>query len=292
MVSSIPRSLPNRFRYWGLARLAIAFVILPGLYGCGTSGASSSPEQSLVITGSSTVAPLVNEMGKQFERDFSGSRIDVQTGGSSRGIADVRAGTADIGMVSRALTDQEVDLQSYPVAIDGIAIIVHQDNPINQLSRDQVKKIYSKQVTQWSEVGGKNAPITVVNKAEGRSTLEVFQSFFQFQPKEIKADVIIGDNQQGLKTVVANPDAIGYVSIGAAQVEIQRGEPLKLLPMDGVLPSLENVKNTTYPLSRELNIVTNGEPSPLVTRFIDYATSHQVTALVSDQQLIPVIPDR
>lgn len=249
------------------------------------------PDQSLVITGSSTVAPLVNEIGKQFEQDVPGSRIDVQTGGSSRGISDARAGAADIGMVSRALTANEADLRSSPVALDGIAIIVHQDNPIQELSREQIKQIYAKEVTQWSEVGGNQASITVVNKAEGRSTLEVFQSFFEFEPKEIKADVIIGDNQQGLKTVVASPNAIGYVSIGAAQVEIQRGEPLKLLPMDGVVPTLENVKNTTYPLSRELNIVTHGEPSPFVRRFIEYATSNQVSDLVSGQQLIPVVPE-
>jgi len=183
--------------------MAIALVLLSG---CNlppsqadevlTDKARSDLETSLVITGSSTVAPLINEIGKQFEQEFPGSRIDVQTGGSSRGIADIRAGSADIGMVSRTLTDQESDLQSYKVAIDGIAIVVHEDNPIPELSREQVQKIYSKQVTRWSDVGGKNAPITVINKAEGQSTLEVFQAFFESQPKAIKADVIIVDNQQ------------------------------------------------------------------------------------------------
>lgn len=241
-----------------------------------------------MITGSSTVAPLVNEIGKQYEQERPDIRVDVQTGGSSRGIADARAGSADIGMVSRALTEKEADLQNFQIASDGIAMIVHKDNPITELSRDQIKKIYIKQMTQWSDVGAQNAPITVVNKAEGRSTLEVFQAFFEFEPKAIKADVIIGDNQQGIKTVIANPNAIGYVSIGAAQIEIERGEPLKLLPMEGVAPTLENVKNASYPLSRELNLVVQGEPEPAVKQFIDYATSNQVNSLVKDQQLIPV----
>lgn len=274
--SRVPRSL---------MRGAIAVALLPGLHSCAPSPIAAT--DSLVITGSSTVAPLINEIGKQYERDF-GIRVDVQTGGSSRGIADTRSGAADIGMVSRTLTEKESDLQAHQVALDGIAIIVHQDNPVQELSQDQIKKIFSKRVTQWSEVGAQDSPITVVNKAEGRSTLEVFQSFFKFEPKEIQSDVIIGDNQQGIKTVAANPNAIGYVSIGAAQVEIQRGEPLKLLPMNGVDPTLAHVKDATYPLSRTLNIVTKGQPSQSIQQFVDYATSNRVTKLVGDQQLIPV----
>ena len=266
---------------------------IPVLQGCNLNQNSNAAEQnqSLVITGSSTVAPLVNEIGKNFEQENPAVRVDVQTGGSSRGIADTRTGTADIGMVSRALTQKEEDLKGYPVALDGIAMIVHEDNPITELSPEQIQKIYRKQLTQWSDVGGTSSPITVINKAEGRSTLEVFEAFFDFQPKDIKADVIIGDNQQGLKTVAANPHALGYVSIGAAQVEIQRGEPIKMLPLNGVEPTLANVKNSTYPLSRVLNIVTKGSPSPLTQQFIDYATSTQVESLVSNQQLIPVSPE-
>ena len=265
---------------------AIALLLVPGLMGCMPS--SADKQATLTITGSSTVAPLVNEIGKQYEREFPGVRVDVQTGGSSRGITDTRGGAADIGMVSRQLTPQESDLQAFPLATDGIGIVVHASNPVQELTRDQVKQIFSKQITQWSEVGTKDASITVVNKADGRSTLEVFQSFFQFEPQQIKADVIIGDNQQGLKTVAANPNAIGYVSIGAAQIEIDRGEPLKLLPMDGVPPTLANVKNSTYPVRRTLNIVTKGQPEQPVREFIEYATSQKVNALVGDQQLIPL----
>ena len=265
---------------------AIALLLVPGLMGC--MPPSADKQATLTITGSSTVAPLVNEIGKQYEREFPGVRVDVQTGGSSRGITDTRGGAADIGMVSRQLTPQESDLQAFPLATDGIGIVVHSSNPVQELTRDQVKQIFSKQITQWSEVGTKDASITVVNKADGRSTLEVFQSFFQFEPQQIKADVIIGDNQQGLKTVAANPNAIGYVSIGAAQIEIDRGEPLKLLPMDGVPPTLANVKNSTYPVRRTLNIVTKGQPEQPVREFIEYATSQKVNALVGDQQLIPL----
>lgn len=270
--------------------VAIAAAIVPVLSGCNPGGSNgpSGQSQTLVITGSSTVAPLVNEIGKQFEQDNPDTRVDVQTGGSSRGIADARSGTADIGMVSRALTANESDLNGFPVALDGIAMIVHESNPIQELTPEQIQKVYRKQIQNWSDVGGNKGAITVVNKAEGRSTLEVFEAFFEFQPKDIKADVIIGDNQQGLKTVAANPQALGYVSIGAAQVEIARGEPIKMLPLNGIEPNLDNVKNSTYPLSRVLNVVTKGAPAPLAQEFINYATSSQVESLVSNQQLIPV----
>jgi len=173
-------------------------------------------DNRLVLTGSSTVAPLALEIGKRFEQQNPGTRIDVQTGGSSRGINDVRTGLANIGMVSRALKVSETDLTAHTIALDGIGIILHRSNPIEALSDGQIKAIYTGQIRNWHEVGGQDRPITVVNKAEGRSTLELFLQYFTLKSSQIKARVVIGDNQQGIKTVSGNFGAIGYVSIGTA----------------------------------------------------------------------------
>lgn len=183
-------------------------------------------------------------------------RIDVQSGGSSRGVADARQGTADIGLVSRDLKDNEKDLQSFAVARDGVSVILHKENPLATLSNQQIIDIYTKKVNNWNEVGGKDAPITVVNKAEGRSTLELFAQFFKLKVTEIKADVVIGDNEQGIKTVAGNPNAIGYVSVGSAEYSANNGVAIKLLPVNGVAASIANVSNKTFPISRPLN------PSP------------------------------
>lgn len=267
---------------WG----AVGILVLTGL-----SAVTMATSHKLVVTGSSTIAPLAVELGRRFESLHPGVRVDVQTGGSSRGINDTRKGLADIGMVSRAMKTDEQDLQAFTLALDGIGIIVHASNPITTLIHQQMIAIYTGEITNWRDVGGKDARITVVNKAEGRSTLELFLSHFQLKNSEIKPHIIIGDNQQGIKTVSGNPHAIGYVSIGAAAFDAQRGVPIKLLPMDGVAASVANVRNGTYPLSRPLNLLTRIAPVGLVKQFIDFARSEQAHDLVEGQYFVPVSID-
>jgi phosphate transport system substrate-binding protein len=244
----------------------------------------------LVLTGSSTVAPLLSEIGKLYELKHSGVRIDVQSGGSSRGIADTRQDIADIGMVSRSLKENEKDLQSFTVARDGISVILHKENPITTLSNQQIVDIYTKKTTNWNQVGGKDALITVVNKAEGRSTLELFAQFFKLKTTDIKADVVIGDNEQGIKTVAGNPNAIGYVSVGSAEFSANNGTPIKLLPTNGVTATISNISNQTFPISRPLNLVTKTTPTGLQKDFIDFARSQEVYDIVKAQYFVPIQP--
>lgn len=244
-------------------------------------------QNTLVLTGSSTVAPLAGEIAKRYEAEHPGVRIDVQTGGSSRGIADTRSKVAEIGMVSRSLKSEESDLTAHSIAQDGVTVILHRDNPVKSLTDRQIVDIYTDKINNWQEVGGKNAPITVVNKAEGRSTLELFADYFQLKTTDIKADTIIGDNEQGIKTVAGNPNAIGYVSVGAAQYNAKNNTPIKLLPIDGISASIETVRNGTFPLSRPLNLVTLGAPTALTQDFINYAQSSQVKDIVEAQYFVP-----
>lgn len=241
----------------------------------------------LVLTGSSTVAPLAAEIGKRFEVRHPGVRVDVQTGGSSRGIADARQGLADIGMVSRALTDNERDLHPFTIARDGVCIIVHGTNPVTRLDNKQVLGIYTGRITNWKELGGYDAPITVVNKAEGRSTLELFLRYFQIKNSDIRAHVVIGDNEQGIKIVAGNPSAIGYVSIGTAEYDATHGVPIKCLPVSGVDASIENVRNGTFPISRPLNLITRTPPEGLVRALIEFARSQEVHDIVKEQYFVP-----
>ncbi len=255
-----------------------------------TVGGSAAAVDSLVLTGSSTVAPLAAEMGKRFEALHPGVRVEVQSGGSARGIADARSGLADIGMVSRALKAEEGDLRSFTIARDGVGIIVHRANPLTALVEAQIRAIYTGRIGNWKEVGGIDAPITVVNKAEGRSTLELFLERFQLEGPEVRAQVVIGDNAQGIKTVAGNPNAIGYVSIGAAEYEAAHGVPIKLLPLDGVAASVENVRSGAFPLARPLNFVTRAAPAGLKKTFIDFALSGAVHDLIKAQYLVPLAP--
>lgn len=260
---------------------------------CGSSSeeaGSESGESSgqLVLTGSSTIAPLATEIGKRFEEAHPDVQVDVQTGGSSRGIADARSGVADIGMASRSLKDEEANLLAFTLALDGISLIAHRDNPVQTLSDDQVRSIYTGEISNWEEVGGNDAPITVVNKAEGRSTLELFLEHFGLEGTDVQADTVIGDNEQGIKTVAGDPNSVGYVSIGTAEYNAADGVPIKLLPAGGVEASTENVRNGTFPISRPLNLVTESQPEGLRKEFIDFAQSNDVQDLVEEQFFVPV----
>ncbi len=256
-----------------------------------SENASDKPAGQLLLTGSSTIAPLMAEIAARFEERNLNVRIDVQMGGSSRGVADAQRGLADIGMVSRDLSPDEAKLlHAFPVARDGICMIVHQDNPIASLTSEQIIAIYKGQLNNWSEVGGTDAQITVVGKADGRSTLELFLKHFNLKSTEIDADVIIGDNQMGIKTVAGNPGAIGYVSIGTAEFDSAAGVPIKLLPLDGVEATTTHVLDGSYPLARTLHIVTRDEPNGLKRQFIDFARSADVQDIVRQQYFVPLAP--
>ena len=242
----------------------------------------------LVITGSSTMAPLVAEIGKRFETRHPGVRIDVQTGGSSRGIADVINRVADIGMASRALKSQELHLHGSVIAQDGITIILHRSNPVQELTDGQIRAMYTGGITHWNQVGGPEAPITVVNKAEGRSTLELFLDYFQISNRDIHAHVVIGDNEQGIKTVAGNPHAIGYVSIGTAQYDATHGIPIRLLPLQHIPATIEMVREGRFPLSRPLILETKFLPTGLIKTFIDFARSSQANDLILKQYFVPL----
>lgn len=270
-------------RAQGILRWVLAAGIVVGLISNALAG-----DQKLVLTGSSTVAPLALEIGKRFEKLNPGVRVDVQSGGSTRGVTDARAGLADIGMASRALKPEESDLMGHTIAMDGIGVILHQKNPVSALSDEQIKAVYTGKITNWQQLGGEDRKITVVNKAEGRSTLELFLHHFQLTNPEIRAHVVIGDNQQGIKTVAGNIGAIGYVSIGTAEYEESHGTPIHLLPMGGVAATVANVRDGRFPLSRPLNLVSKGAPNGLAKRFIEFAQSAAVDDLVTAQYFVPL----
>lgn len=249
---------------------------------------SASATKTLSITGSSTVAPLVREIGKRYEKLHPNVQVNVQTGGSSRGLADPKRGLADIGMVSRALGSKDRELTGHLIARDGVTMIVHANNPVKQLTSDQIRTIYRGEVTNWQAVGGVDQEIVVVNKAEGRSTLEVFLKHFALDNANVKPSVIIGDNEQGLKTIAGNPAAIGYVSVGAAEYQMQQGVPVRSLPLNDVAATTENLAKGLFPLARELNLVTYGEMQPLTQDFIRFAQSSEVNDLIKDLSFVPV----
>lgn len=255
----------------------------------GQSGPAATPLQGrLVLTGSSTIAPLIVEIAKRFEAQHPQVRVEVQTGGSTRGISDARQRTADFGMVSRNLKPVEGDLVAYEIARDGICLIVHADNPVPSLSREQVLAVYRDEVSDWKEIGGPPVPIVAVHKAEGRGTLEVFLSHFELQNEDVHPDVIAGDNLQAIKSVAGNPYAVGYVSIGAAEAEARLGTAIRLLPAGEIAATSGNVAEGRFPMVRPLNLVAREPLSPLASAFLAFVRSGQHSDLIEAQYFVPV----
>ena len=250
---------------------------------------SASLAGQLTLAGSSTVQPVAEVLGQEFERLHPEARINVQGGGSAVGITAPQSGLADIGMVSRALhADEAQKLGPTTFALDGIALIVHASNPLSGINRQQVIDIYTGTVTSWQALGWTDTRIVVVNKEERRATLELFEQYFGLKGKFVRDAIIVGPNGQAITTVAGIPQGIAYISIGSAEVAAAQGTPIKLLALDGVAATSANVKNGTYGLLRPLNFVTVGPPQGLAKAFLDFVLTLAGQHLVTTQELVPV----
>jgi len=270
-------------------RAAAALLTGLALVACGNGGGTGEDGGELTLSGSSTVAPLATSIARRYEARNAGVQIDIQAGGSSRGIADAGRGTVNIGMSSRALHDDERErLDAHVIARDGVAVIVHTDNPVDAFTSEQVRDLFTGAIDNWQALGGPDRPVTVIHKSAGRATRAVFLEHFGIAAAEVRADSIVGSNQQGMQAVAGRPGAIGYVSIGHARQEIADGLTLRLATLDGVSATRTNVASGKFPISRPLVLVTpDGALSALAQSFIAFAQSPAVEDLVEDAGYVP-----
>ena len=226
----------------------------------------------------------------ELERDNKGVRFEVQTGGSSRGATDTIEDRNDVGMMSRDPTKDELSkLYAHPIAFDGISLIVNKGNPITSIKHAQVVELFTKKTTKWSGVSKHKGDVFVISKAEGRATLDVFLKHFDLTAQKVKPDAVIGDNQQGLRMVAGNPQAIGFVSVGEALRAVKDGVKIKLVALDGVSPTTSNIADGSYPLSRRLYLVFREQPKEGWGRVIlDFVASDRGKAIVKDLNFVPL----
>jgi phosphate transport system substrate-binding protein len=250
---------------------------------------TSALADQLTLAGSSTIQPVAEVLGQKFEQLHPEAQINVQGGGSSVGITAPQSGLADIGTVSRALHPEEAQkLAPTTFALDGIALIGYASSSVSDLSRQQVIDIYTGAISNWQTLGWNDARIVVVNKEEGRATLELFAQYFGLTGKFVRDAIIIGPNGQAITTVAGNPQALAYVSIGSAEAAVEQGSPIKLLALDGVAATSANVKSGTYRLLRPLNFVTVGPPHGLAKEFLDFVLTPAGQQIVTEQEFVPV----
>jgi len=230
----------------------------------------------LLITGSSTMAPMVSEMARRFEVLYPGMKVEVRSGGSGRGISDLRAGTSSIGMISRALLDSEREFFAFPIARDGVALIVNHDNPVKSLSAQQTLAIITGKINNWKTVGGRDAAVMLLWRAKGQGSVELLPELLNFSHADVRAHATIVENEALIREVEAKPNAIGPVSLGESERKAQAGARIKALAFGGIAASTKTIRNGSYPLSRPLALVTRHLPEGAEKRFIDFALSGHV----------------
>lgn len=247
-------------------------------------------EKTLTLAGSTTVLPIAQRVAEEFMNLHPDVNISVRGGGSGVGIAALIDGVADIANASRPMKDEELKLarergvNPVPtiIANDGIAIIVHPENPIDEISLDQLKAIYTGGISRWSELGGTNRPIVVISRDVASGTFEVFKKLV-LEGENVRPDAIrLASNKAVAVTVAKTPDAIGYVGLGFLSPEVK---PLKV---DGVSPTPENVISGKYKIVRPLYMYTNGEPKGLAKEFIQFILSDEGQNLIKELGFVPV----
>lgn len=238
-------------------------------------------QKGVTVAGSTSIQPFADQWAEVFMARFPGRAINVQGGGSSAGIQAALAGAAQIGMSSRELKPEEKVLKEFIVAWDGLAIIVHPSNPVDDLPLEKVREIFAGRILSWKEVGGPDRKIHVVTREEGSGTRGAFQEMVMHKERITKKAIVQDSNGTVREVVAGDPYAIGYISLGLLEPRV------KAIKLDGVEASIENVVRRNYKLIRPFILVTQGEPAPEARDFIQFILSEEGQNLIQKQGLIP-----
>ena len=260
--------------------LAIGLLLAATLTGCG----GASDKQAVATDGSTSMNKVIGALSETFEAD-TGITVTYNATGSGAGIQAVEEGRCDIGLSSRSLKDEEKakGLQETVLALDGIAVIVHPQNGVEDLTLDTVAKIFTGEIQNWKELGGDDAEIVRIGREAGSGTRDGFESITDTkdlcqyrQELTSTGDVITA--------VASNPNAIGYASLASVK------DSVKALSIDGVTPSEKTVKDGSYAVQRPFVLVTKKdvELSESAQKFLDYITSKEANEVISGAGAVPV----
>lgn len=286
----------------------LIFIIGFGLAGCANHTSSSGPAASNSHTasiqdvGSDTLVNLALAWAERYQQNRPNIRISVTGGGSGTGLAALINGTTDIANASRAITDDEIkqakakgeNPKQLVVARDAIAIMVNPTNPISKLTLKQISRIYKGETNNWSELGGENRPIVRLSRDSNSGTHVYFLGAVirlgSSTDKSIFAeDTLLLPSSEGIIAELKdNPNAIGYDGLGYVTPDVKVVAVATDFSGPYVLPSAATVNNNTYPISRDLYMYTNGEPTGAIKDYLDWIFSPEAQKIVGDLGFVPV----
>lgn len=263
----------------------VALVGTIALTGCAGQGGSK-----ISIVGSTSVQPLAQELADKYNESNSQIKIDIQGVGSTAGVKAVNDGTCDIGTSSRELKEDEKawNLTQTVIALDGIAVVINPNNKVEDLTIDQISQIYKGEIKNWSELGGDNKEIIVVNREAGSGTLGAFQEIMKLEKKEgdktvslVVNDALVANGNGAVMANVAGKDnAIGYMSMGMVDQT-----KIKKVKIDGIEATEANTKAGKYPISRPFLMLTKSNANKETKDFIDFILSDEGQKLVSREYI-------
>jgi phosphate transport system substrate-binding protein len=282
-------------KWMGLSVAAIALVALVGCGGtqdnAGTEAGTEELSGSLTVQGSDTMVNLAQGWAEAFQAANPGVTISVTGGGTGTGIASLINGTVDFANASREMkpeetqqaTDAGVDAVGTEVAKDGIVVLVNPANKVEDLSIDQLGKIYRGEITNWKDVGGDDKPIVLLGRDTSSGTYEYFQETVVGKDAEYaKSMKNLQSSQAIVDEVSKNADAIGYVGIG------YESDAIKPLKVDGVEATIDTVLDQSYPLSRGLYMYSNGQPDGAGQAYVDWILGTDGQKVVEEQGFVPL----
>jgi phosphate transport system substrate-binding protein len=296
--------LPLRFDYTQciLSGLLLALALI-GVSCSSNASAQTSSGTALYIEnkGSDTIVNLALAWAEKYQSIHKDVRISVTGGGSGTGIAALLNGTVDIANASRQIKDEEIDEAKskgidpveFVIARDAIAVIVNPENPVSQLTLQQISDIYSGKINNWLEVGGEDRPIVRLSRETNSGTHVYFlETVLRLGNSEEKTlfsmDTLLLPSSEGIIAEVRqNPNAIGYDGLGYVP------DDLKMIAIaeDGsayVLPAIETVNDKSYPIARDLYMYTNGEPTGVVKEYLDWILSPEAQEIVAELGFVPI----
>ena len=289
-----------------MKRTLILFLLFSFLFvSCGSSSTdttSDSPAQYIENKGSDTIVNLALAWAETYQAEHADVRISVTGGGSGTGIAALINGTVDIANASRKIKDEEIaEAQSkgvepleHIIARDAIAVIVNQENPVSELTLQQISDIYSGKITNWSEVGGEDRPIVKLSRETNSGTHVYFlETVLRLGNKEDKTlfstDTLLLPSSEGIISEVrSNPNAIGYDGLGYVPEDLKMIAIAEEAGGAYVLPAIATVNDKTYPIARDLYMYTDGEPTGVVKDYLDWMLSAEAQEIVAELGFVPV----
>ena len=266
------------------------------------SGYHGNTNAGMQIKGSDTIVNLVQVWAEKFNNINNTTNIGVTGGGTGTGFAALLNDTCDIAMASRQVEEIETKLaeqkgityKEYIVGLDGLAVLVNKNNPINNLTMEQLRDIFMAKITNWKELGGEDRKIVILSRESNSGTHMFFKdnvirlnnpdSKDEFSPRAL----LMPSSQAIVDEIYQNPNAVGYVGIGFMNEQTKPVAISDIGKKEFFLPTIENVMHGKYPISRPLYLYTNGEPKGVVKEFIDYTLSPEGQKVVAETDFVPI----